>query len=442
MKLFIHDEFPPEASAMLQALYSRSAESVSNHVTKVSERGSDRFMASYYVGYGHASIGDCGYTSIFVEDISLLACKAIQDNQLFSGQETSTRYIDFSSRPIVDPVGTVESRVVQDRWISFYRECEPIVRNMLFAKLSKPESVKTTVWEKAIAARTFDILRGFLPAGVTSQTAWTTNLRQAAEHSLRLICHPLLEVQQIGRACLDALKIRYPSSFGHEITDQEFEYLKHVSARETYQSDSAGPKDTIEIDDNVDDARLTAEAGLLLRDRPRKLGLPKTLGRFGRFKCSFDIDFGSYRDLQRHRGGLCPMPLLTDHLGIHPWYMSQLPDDIRNRAEQLLDSQKAAIRRLASEGASSEDLQYFQPLGMKVRASLYYDLAQMVYVSELRSGKTVHPTLRKAALDMGHHLQARYPDMAIYLDESPDELAWRRGEHDIIDREDSLRAMV
>src|ERR1043166_6581301 len=98
MRIYIHDEFPPETSAMLQALYSRSDKSVEQHVQKVQERGADKFMASYYVGYGLASIGDCGLTALFVEDIAILACKAIQDNALYSGQETSTRYIDFAGR--------------------------------------------------------------------------------------------------------------------------------------------------------------------------------------------------------------------------------------------------------------------------------------------------------------------------------------------------------
>ena len=105
MRIFLYDEFPPETSAMMQALYSRSPQSVVQHAARVQETGADRFMASYYVGYGHASIGDCGSTTLYVEDISLLACKAVQDNPLYSGQETSTRYIDFSKRRIHDPIG-------------------------------------------------------------------------------------------------------------------------------------------------------------------------------------------------------------------------------------------------------------------------------------------------------------------------------------------------
>lgn len=110
MKVFVHDEYPPETLAMLQALYSRSSFSVEKHVEKVRSRGSSDFMRSYYVGYGHSSIGDCGNTTIFIEGVSLLACKAIQNSQLYSGQETSTRYIDFSGHIPFDPLGNSASR--------------------------------------------------------------------------------------------------------------------------------------------------------------------------------------------------------------------------------------------------------------------------------------------------------------------------------------------
>ncbi|HEX8232299.1 MAG TPA: FAD-dependent thymidylate synthase [Caulobacteraceae bacterium] len=435
MRVLIHDDLPPEASAMLQALYSRSAESVTTHLEKVRERGPDNFMASYYVGYGHASIGDCGYTTIFAEDISLLACKAIQDNPLYSGQETSTRYIDFSSRKLVDPVGTSESEAVLDRWMEFYARAEPRLRGALAERLTRPAPASQATWEKALAARTFDVLRGFLPAGVTSQTAWTTSLRQAHEHGIRLAAHPLAEVRAVGEGCLSALRQRYPQSFGHQVSEQEQAYLAAVAAHETYMPPpGAAEAGVFEMDSDIDALVLQREAGELLRSRPRKCLLPRTLGRYGRYRCVFDLDFGSFRDLQRHRGGLCPMPLLTDQLGLHPWYLDQLPPDLRLEAELLLKQQKAAVAQLARQGVSEPDLQYFQPLGMLVRVELHYDLPQVVYVAELRSGKTVHPTLREAALRIGRRLRAAHAGLALYLDESLDQLDWRRGNQDIIDR--------
>ena len=82
-----HDVPSPEDTAMLHALYSRSPKSVQEHLKQVREKGSSAFHKKFYVGFGHKSIGDCGTTSIFIENVSMLAAKAIQDNPLYNGQE-------------------------------------------------------------------------------------------------------------------------------------------------------------------------------------------------------------------------------------------------------------------------------------------------------------------------------------------------------------------
>jgi thymidylate synthase ThyX len=90
----------PEALAMLQAFYSRSAESI---VSRVERLGKDltsvkAALNKFYIGYGHQSIGDCGTVTVFVENVSILAAKALQENPLYNGQECSTRYIELSGK--------------------------------------------------------------------------------------------------------------------------------------------------------------------------------------------------------------------------------------------------------------------------------------------------------------------------------------------------------
>jgi hypothetical protein len=46
-----------EDMAMLGALYSRSAKGAMENIRAVKKRGSGSFMSTYYVGYGHGSIG-------------------------------------------------------------------------------------------------------------------------------------------------------------------------------------------------------------------------------------------------------------------------------------------------------------------------------------------------------------------------------------------------
>ena len=107
MKIIIPDISNPETVAMLQALYSRSDTSVEEHLkdlqtddTTINEKEQklQKKMQKFYIGYGHDSIGDCGSTTVFIEGVSIIAAKAIQDTPLYSGQESSTRYLDFSNQ--------------------------------------------------------------------------------------------------------------------------------------------------------------------------------------------------------------------------------------------------------------------------------------------------------------------------------------------------------
>ena len=163
-KVFLYDEFTPEDVAMMQALYSRSAESVVTHAEKVKASGSGKFMERFYVGYGHQSIADCGSTTLFIEGVSMLCDKAIQDWPLYAGQEVSTRYIDMSKQPICDPIQSKTSKAIIQRWMDFYISSGPTLEVHLKQKYPRKESEDQKVYDKAIKVRTFDVLRSFLPS--------------------------------------------------------------------------------------------------------------------------------------------------------------------------------------------------------------------------------------------------------------------------------------
>jgi len=435
MRIFIHDEFGPETTAMLQALYSRSAESVEVHADTVRRRGSAKFMESYYVGYGHDSIGDCGATTLFFEGVSILAAKAIQDTALFSGQETSTRYIDFANQALVDPIGSAASSAYLRRWIDHYQSLLPVLQDGLARQFPAPEGTKAGIWSKAIAARAFDVGRGFLPAGATTQTSWMTSLRHAHEHLARLAHHPLAEVRELAATARERLAARYPSSFSHVVREEGDAYLRACAAAETYLN-PRGLADAgygFRCTGDVDDGALERAAGTLASDRPRRSALPRFLAELGSYECGFLLDFGSFRDLQRHRNGVCRMPLLTDALGFHPWYLAQLPAAQRVATEAFVADQLAEFRSLRdAHGLDDAAAQYLLPIGMNVLCRLRYSLPQLVYVAELRSGQTVHPTLRAVAQEMAAALRRMHPRLALHADMDPDRFSAKRGEQDIV----------
>ncbi len=187
-----------QAEAMLQALHSRSTGGIKHHLKILKEKGAENFMEQFYVGYGHKSIGDCGSGTVFVEGISMLAAKAIQDWRLYSGQEASTRYVDFSEQKFLDPSKTKEGEEIMESWRKFYLDAQKPVQEHLKIQFPKKEHENEKIYDKAIAARAFDITRSFLPAGATTNVAWRMNFRQFADEMMLLRHHPLEEVRDIA----------------------------------------------------------------------------------------------------------------------------------------------------------------------------------------------------------------------------------------------------
>jgi len=423
--ILIKDDLHPESEAMVQALYSRSPASVIEHLKKVEQVGADKFMGQYYVGYGHDSIGDCGTTTIFVEGVSMLAAKAIQDWPLYRGQEASTRYMDFSESMPANPIESKEGELIQATWMDFYRRAEPRVVEHLRSLYPISEGEDEKVYGRAIKARSFDILRAFLPAGVTTNLSWHTDLRQAADHLAWMRRHPDLEIADLADAIYDKLAQTYPSSFGRKVSDEVSAWMNQVSEYYTYDVEPA-PKN---VQLTFSGFGYTPNGVLeMLKDRPKRAPLPHWLGQYGSIESRFELDFGSFRDLQRHRNGVMRMPLLSPSRGFHPWYLEQLPEEMRDAAVALIATQ---IRRIQSLDASPEQRQYYCAMGFLVSCHVTQPLPAFLYRIELRTSPSVHPTLRRIAQQEATIFMQRNPGIACHADMSPDTWDTRRGKQTI-----------
>jgi thymidylate synthase ThyX len=433
-KLMLVDDLPPEDLAMLQAIYSRSAASVETHFDRVAKGGSSRFMANYVAGYNHKSIADCGTTTLFIEGVSLLAAKALQDWPLYNGQETSTRYIDMAKQPIIDPVSSHVSEVILDVWMAFYETSREAVRAHVREQHPARDGEPVKAYDGAVAARTFDILRGFLPAGITTQLSWHTNLRQAGDHLNGLCRHPAPEIRAIGLELRGLLTRAYPDSglaqslpsvsgVKAERDAARDVWDERVAQQTTYVTASEASSGTF-FDFNF--RRLSRSERALLADRPRGCVLPHFMTTVGGARILNYLDFGSFRDLQRHRNGVCQMPLLTMAHGFEPWYLEQLPIELRVKAERLILAQANTIAELP---CNEVERQYYIPLGYRVAVDVYYALPALVYVLEMRSAKTVHPTLRKLILGLAEEFRAELDDrpFALHVDTDTDDWTVRRG---------------
>lgn len=427
----------PEAEAMLQALHSRSIGGIDAHLLKLGKSGAEKFMSTFYVGYGHKSIGDCGSATIFVEGVSMLVAKAIQDTRLYSGQEASTRYIDFATQPFANPLGTQEAATLPEEWRTLYLKGIAQMVPILEARHPKQETEDVKLWQKAIHARAFDIMRGFLPAGAATNLAWHTNLRQAADHLMTLRHHPLEEVRHVAEVIENALIEHYPSSFSRKRYEGTEAYNAEWMGKDYYLRPFTITPDKehgVVCTQNTVDKALLDQYRNTLENRPQHTELPKFLAECGTMQFTFGLDFGSFRDIQRHRAVVQRMPLLSTFYGFEPWYLEQVPEALAQEAQALLSAQQHILTAI---GISDELRQYYLPMGLRVGCRLTGDLPALVYLVERRANIDVHPTLRVKAQGIGEYLTEGFGQLGlkIYTNLEGDRFNYNRGKQDIVEKQ-------
>lgn len=432
-----------EAEAMLQALHSRSIGGVDAHLVKLAQKGASQFMDTYYIGYGDGSIGDCGSATVFIEGVSMLVAKAVQDFMQYNGQESSTRYIDFSNQPFMNPLGLEKAAALLESLRAFHLEGLEVMKKHLAVCYPMQESEEEKVWQKAIKARAFDVMRSFLPAGATTNLAWHDELRQMRDHLLRLRNHPLEEVREVAENLHSALDEKFSSSFKQKRYETTEAYTRDWMSDMYYFY--AGDEDHLYSDlvagevlldrDGVD-RNLLREYREVLSSRPIKTEPPKFLAECGSMRFSFLLDFGSFRDLQRHRSLVQRMPLLTTHYGFEPWYLEQMPEELRDKAKAFLKNYEQEVQAF---DCSPDLTQYYLPMGYRVSCRITGDIPALMWVTELRSGIDVHPTLRRIAQTIGSTMLDKLErfGLKLYINTTPDRFNYRRGTQDIVEKNSS-----
>jgi thymidylate synthase ThyX len=438
----VWDEMDPEESAMVQSLNSRSAGGFWVNLLIVIKEGPEKFMAKFYSGYGHKSIADCGSTTAAFDSVSMLAAKEVQNHWAYNGQETSTRYVEITNLGYLNPLNTVKGNEIMIKWFNFYKKAlEPTIAHLKTIRPRKTEGEKPEDEEKyniMIEKRAYDVLGSFLPAGTKTNVSCHMELRQWDDKMSYMIHHPLTEISELAEGTLDVLIERYPSTFiKKKVYEQSEQYRKYFQNNFSYSTPpvvALEHKNFFKFLINFFDKPLLHERykNILLK-RPVKTEVPKIVNETAGFRLEFNIDFRSHRDLQRQRSALQRVPLLTTKIGFEEWYLNQMPADLRKEAELLLAEQKEVIDSLDCDAIVR---QYYIPMGYKVFNTFTVSLADLIYIIELRTPTTVHPTARKIGLLAYEALtktlvENDLGDIKIYAETSQDDFDIKRADHDI-----------
>ena len=333
--IYIPNDVDPQEYAMMGAWFSRSTDTVEDMVSKVSEEGTTKFLEKFYVGYGHESIGDLVDVKMFIHNVPLYIAPLIEHYALFRGQESSTRYIDFSKQRLYGP----DQELMRAQINEYLRALEHTTTRLM--DLNKPE---TTIQTNAVKARAFDICRCLIPLGAVTNVAWFGDIRNIKGHlAWMLRDHPWSApwVEHI----YNALKGAYPASMEKSLAD--------IRVREPWVFDSG-------------------DCPVIFSD---------------------SLDFGSWRDLNRHRVGRQTFRLPHRTSIFDMWY-ERMFDALDFKRDDSLTER--AITASKDPGTLL--------LGQRVPFKYEMPTSQAEYFVWRRAQLDVHPTLRLKTQDLGARL--------------------------------------
>lgn len=429
----------PENQAMLMALNSRESGGFVKNLSKVLSGGSGSFMEKFFIGYGHKSIGDCGGVPLWIDGLSMVAAKQFENWPLFSGQETSTRYVDITGAGWLNPlrlsVENVEGLLTFEKMLrgafDFYTMALPRMKDHIRQRFPRKEEEKEALYENAVHARACDILGAFLPCGAKTNMSIVMNIRQMGEHLQQMSFDKLPEVALLAQDCIEFLAAIYPHSFPPKLYPGHAEYWGNVRQETAYfaHSNNSMLDDYPEYHFETNVSKESLRPWLwALRHRPKGCELPKEMRKLGSCRITHLQDYRSMRDGYRHRDGTNRIPSATVRFGFERWYLNQLFDELCRKAMSHLAEIDSFYREKVIRGSyDALSAQYIVPMGYKQPCERTLTFPATVYYVELRSGTTVHPTERTVALNVARSLRECFPDVILYVDESESEWDVKRG---------------
>lgn len=397
------------------------------------------FHEKWVVGYGHASVAEHAVIHLAIENVSILCSKVIEDLRLGSYTEKSTRYIVFDRHSVVEPPELDDEakdiyRELSERLFASYNDLIPKVVTALRGRIPRPDNFSDAAHNAVLRSQACDLLRGLLPAGAKTNLGLTANARAMEVLLSKMFSHPLKEVQTVAesmyRAALHVTPTLVKYASPNPYRAGLFDAVNH-EFRRVYTPPSEGASATMVVTQPVRLVRHDKDAlerialalayegsdprshaygfvdGLrhasaselesVVKSSLANRGMHDAPPRaFETSTMTFELmlDFGAYRDLQRHRMLTPATQRLTCRLGFDtPHELAEL-----GLADAYLDAMLAAYAAWEKIAANYPlEAQYGVPLGYRLRTLWTVNIRELFHVIELRSARQGHPSYRRIA---------------------------------------------
>lgn len=440
-RIYSLNGLPPEVIAVAFAKCSRSPESFDVIARQLNDDKSRQFHEKWVVGYGHSSVAEHAVLNIAIENVSILATKVIEDNRLASYTEKSTRYQQFDKtryfKPILNPdlekVYTETMDFILDKYTALIPKMTEFIKNK-YPDLKEIETKN----------KVFDNLRNILPVACLTNLGMTVNARNLEKAIVKMISHPLKEMQEIGNEIKDATMKVTPTLLKYtRFNEYQAETTKALE-KETKTlildiPDSNEAVDLVDYDKDAEEKIITALLYrfsnlpyLKIREKTDSLEPSKkheiirlSLEKIGKFDAplrefenayyTFDIlvDYGAFRDIQRHR------MITQTNQEFTPIYGFDVPSEVSEAGleRDFVECMKTAKQayKIVSETYPKE-AQYVLPMAFKKRVLFKANLRELMHFIKLRSGKQGHEAYRRIAQAMYRELANVQPFLASFIE--------------------------
>ena len=478
-RLFL-DEFYDQPDIPIDQL-SGDIESQSVVSLDRAERLYDRVFSQY----GDDSVAQLGGAHIACEQASNILTKILEWGRLAAYLEQSTRYIFYDQKlgeryryvapPEIaaGPLNAEYTAVIDwlfDEYSDLVHTCVPYFES----RFPRQQGDSQFIYQASIKAKACDSARGLLPASTTSNVGIFGSGQAFEAMLIRMNSHPLEEARTYARMMLEELRKVIPSFLKRvDLPDrggawsgyfqQNHEAIERITSRIDVNPDNTDEVTLVDWDSDAEN-KIAAAALYASTDLPdaqlqkivesmdestkneiirayvgkRENRRHKPGRGMERSFYRFDIlsDFGSFRDLQRHR----MLTIDWQRLGIKHGYLTppaiaevgwgQRWDDAMGRIKDFYDTV------MNEHGA--DVAQYVVPFGFKLRYSMQFNAREAFHLLELRTAQQGHPDYRRVCQLMhtairekaGHSALA---DAMSYVDHGSYDLerleAERRAEH-------------
>jgi len=446
---------PEEDLATIFAKCARSPESFDEISKTVTAEGAAQFHEKYVLGYGHASVAEMAIPNFAFEGVSILASKILESMPRGAYQEKSTRAQNFLFK---DDDGSYTAFFVPadlpPEDVAVYKTSMNGLFGAYESMMEKMQSyAANTLGLTGFSAtrRAFDSLRYLLPIGTQTNLGMRMNGRDVALLISKLLSSDIPEFVTLGKQLFKQAEEQIPTLVKHtEANDwyktqeklatefgngYEFNELPVAIKDRSYaRVIGAALNDTLAID--VVGMAMLANHGThsmieMLNYMPNAQSRFRSMidsimakrGPHDPFPDEFDtvsflvdmvMDYGAFRDLQRHRNCTQFVQKPTTEMGY------DVPNDIKDAGlerefRDAIERGGAAANDMKDHGSSRTAYLYMIPLAYRNRVIMAMTFRQAAYMIELRTGPGGHISYRMICGEVWRELMQLMPSITKHV---------------------------